>query len=142
MTAVEVHLQMIQAVIARMNSNSFALKALAGTITAASLAFSSSGANALEWFPLLILGPVWIFWLLDSHYLHQERCFVELYNSAAAGGVGAFSMDFGAFRSEVPTLWRTAWSWSLRAYYFALTAVLIITWAALALSEQLICGQT
>ena len=134
MTVNEVHLQMIQAVIARMNGNSFALKALAGTIAAASLAFSSSDANALDWFPLLILGPVWIFWWLDAHYLQQERCFVKLYDAAAGGNVEPFSMDFGAFRSGVPTVSKTAWSWSLRAYYLALTAVLIFTWAALVLS--------
>jgi len=77
----EKHLEFIQAVITRMNANSFQIKAWTVTIVAAFLAIYSSTKN--NYFLLVPVVPVITFWLLDSYYLSQERKFRGLYNDVA-----------------------------------------------------------
>lgn len=75
------HLEFIQNVITRMNSNSFQIKGWAVTIISALLAVYSANNN-----PKLILicvFPTVVFWFLDSYYLCQERKFRGLYNDVA-----------------------------------------------------------
>lgn len=74
----EKHLEFIQNVISRMNSNSFQIKGLSITIVSALYALSSSTSN--NDFILITLLPLVVFWLLDSFYLQQERKFVGLYS--------------------------------------------------------------
>lgn len=75
------HLEFIQAIITRMNTNSFQIKGWTVTIVAALLAVYASTGN--ETFVLVSLLPVLVFWLLDSYYLTQERKFRGLYNDIA-----------------------------------------------------------
>lgn len=75
------HLEFIQAVITRMNTNSFQIKGWTITIVAALLAVYASTKN--EMFVLVSLLPVFGFWFLDSFYLMQERKFRGLYNDVA-----------------------------------------------------------
>ncbi len=75
------HLEFVQSVITRMNTNSFQIKGWTITIVAALLAIFSSTKNEL--FILVSLLPVIIFWLLDTYYLTQERKFRGLYNDIA-----------------------------------------------------------
>jgi len=75
------HLEFIQSVITRMNTNSFHIKGWTITIVAALLAIFSSTKNEL--FILVSLLPVIIFWFLDTYYLTQERKFRGLYNDIA-----------------------------------------------------------
>lgn len=75
------HLEFIQAVITRINSNSFQIKGWTTTIVAALLAIYASTKN--ENFILVSILPVLVFWLLDSYYLMQERKFRGLYNDVA-----------------------------------------------------------
>ena len=75
------HLEFIQAVITRMNTNSFQIKGWAITIVAALLAVFASTKNEL--FILVSLLPVTVFWFLDTYYLMQERKFRGLYNDVA-----------------------------------------------------------
>lgn len=75
------HLEFIQAVIMRMNSNSFQIKSWTITIVAALLAIFAS-TNNLN-FILVSIFPVALFWLLDTYYLMQERKFRGLYNDVA-----------------------------------------------------------
>ncbi len=125
------HLEMIQAIIARMNRNSFTLKAFAGTITAAVLAFAGSANNPASWLPLAGLAPVVTFWLLDAKYLWQERCFVKLYGAAANGEVKPFDMNFLAYKKDVASVGGVAMSWSVFWYYAALAIVLNVLWIVL-----------
>ncbi len=71
------HLEFVQAVITRMNTNSFQIKGWSVTILSALLAVYASTKNEL--FILISLVPTIIFWLLDSYYLMQERKFRGLY---------------------------------------------------------------
>lgn len=72
------HLELIQAVINRMASNSFLLKGW--TITLVAALFALAGKDAEVRFAGIALLPTVAFWLLDAFFLHQERCFRALYN--------------------------------------------------------------
>lgn len=104
------HLQMIQAVIARMASNSFLIKGWTLTLVAAILALSiKDGPPTLV---VLALLPAIGFWLLDSYYLRQERLFRKLYDRAQERGKDGvdFSMDASIFEEKVEGLVKTALS--------------------------------
>lgn len=75
------HLEFIQSVINRMNVNSFQIKSWTITIISALMAIFASTKN--EYFLLVAILPVVIFWFLDSYYLMQERKFRGLYNDVA-----------------------------------------------------------
>ena len=75
------HLEFVQSVITRMNTNSFQIKGWTVTIVAALLAIFASTKNGM--FVLVSLFPVIVFWLLDTYYLMQERKFRGLYNDIA-----------------------------------------------------------
>ena len=75
------HLEFIQNIIARMNTNSFQLKEWAVAIVAAMLAVYASTKN--KYFFLVAVFPTLIFWFLDAYYLNQERKFRGLYNDVA-----------------------------------------------------------
>jgi len=75
------HLEFIQAVVTRMNTNSFYIKGWTITIVAALLAIFASTKNEL--FILVSLLPVTVFCFLDTYYLMQERKFRSLYNDVA-----------------------------------------------------------
>jgi hypothetical protein len=71
------HLEFIQAVIARMATNSFLFKGWAITIAAGLSAFAAVDSRRA----LLVIALVStiMFWGLDSYYLWLERCFRKLY---------------------------------------------------------------
>jgi len=75
------HLEFIQNVITRMNTNSFQIKGRAVTIVSALLAIYASTKN--NYFILSGIFPVIIFWFLDAYYLTQERKFRGLYDDVA-----------------------------------------------------------
>ena len=75
------HLDFIQSVITRMNTNSFQIKGMTITIVSALLAVYASTSKL----PFLMIGiiPTFLFWFLDAYYLQQERKFRGVYNNAA-----------------------------------------------------------
>lgn len=81
----EKHLDHIQAVITRHNSNSFMIKGWAITICTVVLTVASTWKEPV--IALVALVPVFVFWVLDSFYLANERCFVSLYSAAINGYV-------------------------------------------------------
>jgi hypothetical protein len=72
------HLEMIQAVVTRMASNSFFLKGWTVTLVAALFALAAKDTNrvyfAVAFFPTIV------FWILDGYFLSQERQFRSLYD--------------------------------------------------------------
>jgi len=72
------HLEFIQNVITRMNTNSFQIKGWAVTLVSATLALYAS--TKIDCFILIGIFPSLIFWFLDAYYLMQERKFRGLYN--------------------------------------------------------------
>lgn len=91
------HLQMIQGVINRMASNSFALKGWAVTLVAGIFALASRDSDKLYFLVSYI--PCVVFWGLDSYYLLQERLYRALYNEVRNKEQGNidFSMDASGF---------------------------------------------
>lgn len=71
------HLEMVQQIINRMSSNSFALKGWSVTLIAGIFALSSKDADKMYF--LVAYCPIIVFWFLDSYYLLQERLFRALY---------------------------------------------------------------
>ena len=121
------HLEIIQGVINRMASNSFALKALAGTLIAATLAYAGAAKDAqpiVAWFGII---PVGAFWYLDARYLRLEKLFRKLYDAVREGNVEEpFDMNFSRFDAEVPDHLEIAWSWSARDFYLTLVVILLM----------------
>ncbi len=71
------HMEFVQAVIARMASNSFLLKGWSITIVAA--LFALAGVSDKPILVIIALLPALSFWGLDTYYLWQERLFRKLY---------------------------------------------------------------
>ena len=77
------HLEFIQNVINRHNSNSFMIKGWTITISAALFALAGTINEPIVVFIALV--PIIMFWGLDAYYLSNERCFVDLFNAAIKG---------------------------------------------------------
>lgn len=90
---VESHLQMIQATISRLTSQSTAVKGWCVTLTAALLGFGVTTTTAFA--ALLALYVTVVFAVLDGYYLALERGYRELYEGALAGTVGDWVMRAG-----------------------------------------------
>ena len=72
------HLELAQAVITRMSSNSFLFKGWSITLVAAISAFAAKDTNrALMTIPVV---STLLFWAIDSYYLMLERAFRNIYN--------------------------------------------------------------
>lgn len=84
-------LEIIQGIINRMGSNSFALKGWAVTLVAGILALASNDTD--KRFFLVVYIPIIIFWFLDSYYLQLERKYIELYNNVRALKNNEFDFD-------------------------------------------------
>lgn len=85
------HLEFIQDVITRMNSNSFAIKRWALIILAAILTAYIAESNMV--FLVIALAGLLTFWLLDAFYLKQERMYRGLYSAVIKGDANNFDMD-------------------------------------------------
>ena len=98
----EKHLDHIQAVITRHNSNSFMIKGWA--ITICTVVFTVAGTWKEPVIALVALVPVFVFWVLDSFYLANERCFVCLYSAAINGYVLKIKNENLLVNEQEPTI--------------------------------------
>ncbi len=121
------HLEFIQNVITRMNTNSFQIKGWAVTLVSATLALYASTKN--DCFILVGVFPSLIFWFLDAYYLTQERKFRGLYNDVA--GVSEKPLDLKPFAMR-PDLyvggkyryWNVFWSTTIWKLYLPVIIML------------------
>jgi hypothetical protein len=67
------HMNMIQGVITRLETNCFTLKAMAMTMAAALLAFLGSIDNPNWIYPAAVCLPILVFWTMDAYYLRLGR---------------------------------------------------------------------
>ena len=91
------HLEFLQNVITRMNSNSFLIKGWTITLVSALFALAAKDANVNYVLISYIVIPV--FWILDGFYISQERQYRDLYNDVA-GKLEVdidFSMDASSY---------------------------------------------
>lgn len=117
------HLEMVQAVVSRMASNSFWLKGWSVTLLAAILALAAKDAQPC--IALLAAVPVLVFWLLDAYFLRQERMYRKLYDYVRLHRSEDvdFSLDATRFAGEVRGLAGVMFSVTLYWFYAGLLAV-------------------
>jgi len=75
------HLEFIQNIITRLNSNCAQVKGITITVVSALMAIYASTSNVM--FIFLGIIPTLLFWFLDSYYLQQERKFRGVYEDVA-----------------------------------------------------------
>lgn len=125
------HLEFIQNVITRMNTNSFQIKGWNVTIVSAILAIFASTKNI--YFLLSAIFPSVIFWFLDTYYLMQERKFRGLYNDVAGISDNPKSIKLFAMPPDLYTkdtdkkysFWNVFWSTTIWKLYLSIIILLV-----------------
>jgi hypothetical protein len=110
------HLQSIQAVIARMATNSFLFKGWSITIASGLAAFAAvESRTALL---VLVLVSTALFWGLDGYYLWLERCFIKLYNKVTLKSEGEIDFSMTPDKTNAALEWfKTCWRPHLWLFY-------------------------
>jgi hypothetical protein len=130
------HMEMIQAVISRLGTDSFLIKGWTVTVAAAFLGFA---VTRDKWeLAVASVGPTVLFWLLDSTFLRNERLFRDLFDRVRkrpdevdpffmgatsepyVRRVQSESQEKGA--TDVASLWKTFWRRALSLFYGAVIA--------------------
>ncbi len=122
------HLEFIQNVITRMNTNSFQIKQWAVTLVCALLAIFASTQNTF--FVLTAIFPAVVFWFLDAYYLMQERKFRGLYNDVAELTekpkiIKPFAMRPDLYTGGTYSYWSSFTSRTIRKLYLSISLGLI-----------------
>ena len=120
------HLEFIQGVITRMNTNSFMIKGWVIILVSALFALAAKDSNKLYVFLTYI--PIPLFWILDGFYLSRERQFRELYKKVA--GLEEkdvdFMMNIKEYDKGKSTWLSSIFSRTLIPFYFAMIGVTLI----------------
>jgi len=121
------HLAMIQAVISRMASNSFALKTFSVTLAAGMVALVGAVPKPSLLYVLAAIVAVAVFGWMDARYLQLETLYRGLYEDVRLGReVSPFDMSIDRYQPTAEPLPRIALSWSVNAIYSTLVAALVI----------------
>ncbi len=121
------HLEFIQNVISRMNSNSFIIKGWAITLVSALFALAAKDANINYVLISYIVIPV--FWFLDGFFISTERQYRDLYNEIRQKNEEEIDFDMNASKFNVgKNTWPSGiFSKTLVPYYgVSILAVLIV----------------
>ncbi len=119
------HLEMIQQLISRMASNSFALKGWSITIIAGIFSLNHDKINSAMY--ILVCYIIVIFWILDSYYLQLERRYRSLYNNRLKENEVNFSMQMPLPKIEDKTTYMQAlFSKTEIGFYIVLAIVISI----------------
>ncbi len=135
------HLEMIQAVVSRLGTDSFLVKGWAVTLNGALFGFAVSGKN----WRLALLGVVASvsLWQLDTYFLRAERLFRRLYEAVrtAVPAVEPFYMSATSepFQARLRALqpdsgigwWPVALSRTLLGFYAVLVGLAVVLAAGL-----------
>jgi hypothetical protein len=119
------HLEFIQAVIARMATNSFLFKGWAITIAAGLSAFAAVDTRTA--LLAIALVSTAMFWGLDGYYLWLERCFIELHKKVAL--LAEEKIDFSMVPDKTNALCRwlkTCLRWHLLFFYGTIIVIDVI----------------
>lgn len=127
------HLDMIQAVVARLAGNSFLIKGWALTLTGAFLGFALNKTDSGLAAAAII--PIVVFWALDTYYLRAERLFRVLYERVRQSNesvepffMGATSTGFVATVQDDVRSWRgTVLRLTLSGFYGLLVIATVVT---------------
>ena len=124
------HLEFIQNIITRMNTNSFQIKGMSITITAALLALTASDYNIS--YISIVYFALFVFWGLDAYYLSQEKGYRKLYEEVRA--YTAEQIDFNLKLKKEYTEGANSWKhvllnktiWTLYSLQASIALVLIL----------------
>lgn len=131
------HLDMIQAVIARLGTDSFLVKGWALTVAGAFFGFAINATNpGLAWTSIV---PSVLFWTLDTHFLRAERLFRVLFEYVRRGSTDIDPMFMSATgatfltrvkadedQSRAASWWHTFKRPTLRYFYGILIVMAIL----------------
>lgn len=120
------HLEFIQNVITRMNSNSFLIKGWAITLISALFALAAKDANIQYVLVTYIVIPV--FWMLDGFFISQERQYRKLYDEVRLKSDEDidFSMNASKYNSGRNTWPAGVWSKTLFPFYGITVVVTVV----------------
>lgn len=126
------HLEFIQNVITRMNTDSFQIKGWSIVIVSALLAvYASTNSNNLF---LVSVFPTIVFWFLDAYYLNQERKFRGLYNDVAGvteepKDIKLFEMRPDLYLGGKYSYWSSFFSITILKMYLSVIIILLVLFA-------------
>ncbi len=122
------HLEMLQAIIQRMATNSFTLKGWNVILVSAIFALASGPVK----FHLVYVAylPAFMFWILDGYFLHQERLFRKLYDKVRNTAEDAidFSMDTTPVSDQVVSWPCVMISKTLFLFHGAIVLTITLAW--------------
>ena len=110
------HLEMTQAVINRLGSNSFLVKSWSMTIIVAAMVLIAKHEIQNPDFVLGLILPAIGFWILDGYFLRQERLFRQVYDEIRAQSDTEFEMNPMKHKNKPKCSWFSA--------FFSLTLVI------------------
>ena len=120
------HLEFIQNVVTRMNTNSFLVKGWSVTLLAAIFALAAKEADHI--YAIVVYLPVAAFWGLDAFFLSQERQYRGLYNEVAKKDPSLidFSMNASGYNVGINQWFPAFKSRTLIAFHGTLLCVTLI----------------
>lgn len=118
------HLEFIQNVITRMNTNSFLIRGWMVTLVSALFALAAKDADSRYVLVTYIAVPV--FWLLDAFYLSQERQYRALYDHVRADAAVNFGMDASPFCTGRNTWGAAFFSKTMLVLYPLILVIMIV----------------
>lgn len=124
------HLEMVQAIITRMARNSFQIKGWSVTLVTALFALAAVD-DINESFVYVSYFPAIMFWMLDAYFLRQERLFRKLYDNIRNREEPHinFSMSTAGLQKDIDSVWKVAWSFTLRVFHLTLIGAIIVVMA-------------
>ena len=124
------HLEMTQAIINRLGSNSFQLKGWSMTLIVAAMVLLARYDLQNPCIILAFILPILGFWILDGYFLWQERLFREVYDEIRQQDDTDFKMDVMKHRNKPKRSWAAAmFSVTLVVFYLAETLFTLLVFA-------------
>jgi hypothetical protein len=125
------HLEFIQNIITRINTNSFMIKGWSVTLVGALFGLAADKANIK--FAIIAYLPVILFWGLDGFFLSQEKQYRKLYEKVASTPEDQidFSLNASEFNAGALTWYRCVKSKTLLPFHGTLFLVVCITMFAI-----------
>ena len=124
------HLEMTQAVINRLGSNSFLVKSWSMTIIVAAMVLIAKHEIQTPYFVLVLILPALGFWILDGYFLWQERLFRQVYDEIRVQSDTDFEMNPMKHRNKPKCSWLSAiFSLTLVIFYIVEIAFIISVFA-------------
>jgi len=131
------HLEFLQNIITRMNTNSFMIKGWSVTLVSALFALAADKANLKFVFVAYI--PAIIFWALDGFFLSQEKQYRKLYEEVSAKDETSidFNLNASKFNTGDQTWLCSAFTKTLVPFHGALLSVVTLLTLGLVLRHAL-----